>query len=166
MTPKEKKAAYDRERRSRLKEEIAAQKRAYYLANKDAENARVKAWVEANRTRSSEIKRSWKARNPDADTTPRERTRRTEYMRQYRATHPEVHRRNLSLRRAKVSQATPAWADRQAIKAIYAAARSQGLEVDHRVPLRGKTVCGLHVEGNLKLLPATANRMKGNSYAD
>ncbi len=27
MTPKEKKAAYDRERRSRLKEEIAAQKR-------------------------------------------------------------------------------------------------------------------------------------------
>lgn len=166
MTPKEKKAAYDRERRSRLKDEIAAKKRAYYLANKDAENARVQAWVEANRERSTEIKRAWKERNPGADSTPHQRIRRAEYMRRYRATHPEVHRRNTSLRRAKVSHATPPWADRQAIKAIYIAAREQGLQVDHKVPLRGKNVCGLHVEGNLQLLPAVANRTKGNRHAD
>lgn len=166
VTPKEKKSAYDRERRARLKDELAAKKRAYYLTNKEAENARVQAWVEANRERSAEIKQAWKSRNPGAEDTPVARARRAEYMRGYRKANPEVHRRNATLRRAKVSHATPPWADRGAIKAVYARARELGMQVDHIVPLKGRGVSGLHVETNLQLLPKAENHKKGNRYAD
>lgn len=44
-----------------------AQKREYYLRNRERELARTAAWVAANPARSSEIKRAWRARNPDAD---------------------------------------------------------------------------------------------------
>lgn len=71
-------------------------------------------------------------------------------------------------RRARKLHATPAWADLKAIRAIYNRAafltrRTRiAHHVDHFYPLQGETVCGLHVEGNLQILPATENIRKRN----
>jgi hypothetical protein len=67
--------------------------------------------------------------------------------------------------RADRSQRTPAWADQDKIRAFYrlAAAFSKLYvphHVDHIIPLNGKTVSGLHVPLNLRVIPATDNLHK------
>lgn len=37
-------------------------------------------------------------------------------------------------------------------------------EVDHIIPLRGRLVSGLHVHENLRIIPRTENRKKGNRF--
>lgn len=66
--------------------------------------------------------------------------------------------------------ATPAWADQTKITAVYAEAQrlteltGTKHDVDHVVPIQSRLVCGLHVEHNLQVLPATVNRSKGNRH--
>lgn len=58
---------------------------------------------------------------------------------------------------------TPKWADREKIREIYVN-RPEGYHVDHIIPLRGRNVCGLHVENNLQYLPAQDNMKKHNTF--
>lgn len=73
-------------------------------------------------------------------------------------------------RRAGIDRATPAWADRAAIKAVYqeciytSSATGINHEVDHIIPLNGALVSGLHVHWNLAVIPATENRFKSNKF--
>lgn len=101
-----------------------------------------------------------------------------EYYRQYnRDYHPEYYSNNkhryierFVARRELKRKAMPEWADRKAIAVIYKEARrltkATGMqhEVDHIIPLQGKTVCGLHVESNLQILTAEENRTKSNNF--
>lgn len=89
--------------------------------------------------------------------------------------HPQKHkviRRVIDARRRSGKLlATPGWlteADEDSIRALYAEAvvlsETTGIpfEVDHIVPLRGKTVSGLHVPWNLQVIARSANRRKQN----
>lgn len=87
----------------------------------------------------------------------------------YKAKKPEYIANN-KRRLADKAQRTPAWANHQEIKKIYAQASlktaTTGVEyhVDHIVPLRGKFVSGLHVEYNLQVIPKAENMRKYNKW--
>ncbi len=67
-----------------------------------------------------------------------------------------------------LKQAQPPWVETESLRVFYVRAkeleRDTGIphHVDHIVPLRGKSVCGLHVPWNLQVLPAEDNLRKGN----
>lgn len=65
--------------------------------------------------------------------------------------------------KANKLMASPVWADLEKIKSIYRL-RPADYHVDHIIPLQGKNVCGLHVEGNLQYLLAKENLSKHNKY--
>ena len=75
---------------------------------------------------------------------------------------------NTTARKKYIRQATPPWADRVKIDRKYLQSEAKTLltgdkhNVDHIIPLRGKNVCGLHVETNLRVITATDNMAKGN----
>lgn len=150
-----------------------AAQRAHYLWNKEDYRARSKRWRERNpealaacraKYNKGERKRAamkaWRAKNAD-----RERERH----RQYKAANRDKVRSYRAIRRASLLRAKPPWLTREqkrAIAAVYSEALRLTEEtgvahhVDHIVPLRGKTVCGLHVPWNLRAITADQNQRR------
>lgn len=77
------------------------------------------------------------------------------------AANPAPGRLRAKSRKRHLDAATPLWANRAAITEIYKNC-PVGFHVDHVIPLKGKTVCGLHVETNLQYLSAAENLKKRN----
>ena len=128
-------------------------------------NAKVKAsnrrYYEANRERLNAINNAYNAEHRD-----RLHALGAAYYEQNKGRY----RAWSVARKEAVNRATPAWADKVAIEAIYIEAerltRETGVqhEVDHEYPLRGKLVCGLHVAENLRVLTQEANRKKAAKF--
>ena len=143
----------------------------------EKDKARTKAWAKAHPERSREIKRAWRARNPDAwKTEPGRANRKPLSSKQrneaiarsaaWRAANPEKYAELCYLRKRRMQQARPAWVDCRELRDIYLEARYFQMDVDHIVPLVNKNVCGLHVPWNLQLLYHAENKAKGNRHAD
>ena len=101
----------------------------------------------------------------------------TQRMREYRASltkeqKKEKHRASYLANREKRIEAVvrhkkrriramPKWASIKKIKSVYFSS-SQGMEVDHIVPIKGENVCGLHVHWNLRVISRQENQSKSN----
>ena len=114
------------------------------MENKEKELLRIKLWGHKNPDRRMAMTLRWQAKNKE---------------KRY-----EINRRHLNQRK----RAMPRWANMFFIDEIYALAklrsRITGIkwEVDHIVPLQGKTACGLHTENNLRVITAKHNQAKYN----
>jgi len=135
-----------------------AARRAWYERNKESVKARVKAWGDAN----PEQVKAAKAKN--------KLTRKDTVKAEYERNKADYFARAAS-RRVTVKQATPQWADKDAIAEMYVIAGKLNsfftkplVHVDHIVPLNNPFVCGLHTDANLQILSAKANLSKRNRH--
>ena len=128
--------------------------RNYREENREKIRAYDKEYCKKNRQKKTAATREWREANPE-----RYHKNRKEYAEKYRGTRNSV----TAKYRAKKLQATPAWADLNAIREFYKNC-PPGHEVDHIIPLQGKQVSGLHVENNLQYLRVHDNRRKSNKF--
>lgn len=151
-----------------------ARSAAHRAANPDMHKAATAAWRAANKERHAAMKRAYRAANAERVKAYRkaqyELKREQELlgMKAWKRANPHKNAEYCNNRKAAKLQATPPWADLDAVAAIYEA-RVAVIElfeipvhVDHTVPLKSKLVCGLHCEANLRLLPGPENQAKSN----
>ncbi len=128
-------------------EKVKAAKKKYAANNKEAIRERIKKWQEANPGKMNAARKAWAERNK--------------------------HRGAAAVRKrqAALIQRTPKWLDADELwlmQEVYDLARLRTnffgfrWDVDHVLPLRGKTVSGLHVLRNLQVIPSVENYKKGN----
>jgi hypothetical protein len=116
-----------------------------------------RAWLAKNKDRHGELTRSWYERNKEQHLVN---------SKEWYAANRHRKLATTTAREERCRLATPVWADREAIVALYAKAKQMTQEtgiqhdVDHIVPLRGKTVSGLHVPWNLRVIPSAENKRK------
>lgn len=140
-------------------ERLLAQKADYYRQNADRLKMAAAEWQRANPQSARAKKRAWINRNKEA---------MKQIRRAWVLANPEKVKAATRAYQAKKLLATPAWADRDKMLAVYEEATRLTLEtgiehhVDHIVPLKSKLVCGLHCEANLQVLPRTENIRKSN----
>jgi hypothetical protein len=121
--------------------------REWKQANKDKVAEYDKVWQQSNKDKKSKNYKNWQVNN---------RAKVNSYN---------------SYRRALELQATPKWLTashklhmecKYSLAVMFSKHTAEQHHVDHIVPLNGKTVCGLHVPWNLRVIPATENLRKSN----
>lgn len=125
---------YENNRNKKLSED-----RIFYAENKELFYEKRKLWKENNPGRMSFLFNRWRIKNKKIMSA---------HIANYKS--------------AKI-MAVPLWADKNKIIDFYKN-KPVGMAVDHIVPLRGRTVCGLHVENNLQYLTKEENSRKSNIW--
>lgn len=153
-----------REWREKNKARCQAVQRKNYLDNRELVLARVKDYYESNKEKIAEYLKEYCAKNANV-------------LKGKKAAYRRANKGRISALRRKyeerLKRATPNWLtseDVSEMEDMYTAAQMfkeyTGIdyEIDHVVPLQGKTVCGLNVPWNLGILEMAVNRSKGNRY--
>lgn len=148
------------------------------VANRAAKKKHYCKDIHTSRSKQNEVHRVLYATDPvfrakALAQTPNPEVR-SRASKKYNAANPEKRLALAAKHRGLRRQATPPWFNSDHTSAVerlfILAARlllETGLphEVDHIVPIAGKTVCGLHVPWNLQVIPANDNRRKSNKWA-
>lgn len=149
------------------RKERAAYARKWDAENYDRVRLNARNSQAAKRDVVNQYQREWRAKNPVKMRT---------YLKTYRDKNPELIkslnkkwvqnnpdkvRKMGRLTQAARRACMPKWADRAAIKSIYDNC-PLGHQVDHIVPIKGESICGLHVEYNMQYLTASQNLKKSN----
>ena len=127
-------------------EKVNAAKKKYADNNRDVVRQRIAKWREANKERMKAARKAWRDANKHKSQA---------YVRK---------------RQAAQRQRVPNWVTKDDLwlmeEAYELAVRRTKMfgfqwDVDHILPLQGKTVSGLHVPINLQVIPAVVNSSKG-----
>jgi hypothetical protein len=146
---KEAKQRWDKQYREKNADALKKKKRDYYEANKERISSLQKEKYAANPEKAKKRSLEWKTLNKD----------------KWNSKCMERHAIKL--------RACPSWLsedDKWLIDQAYELSQLRERicggkwHVDHIVPLRGKTVCGLHVPWNLQVIPASVNCSKRNAW--
>lgn len=152
----EKRKAYLAEWRTKNRDKTREAQKRYYKANSEKCNAAVVASVKKKREYYNAKMRDWRRQNHEVH---------LEYRRLYYANNSakEIERVRRRMGRIKQALNNISQAEQAEIQGLYEFCRIfNGFEVDHIIPLNGKTVSGLHVLSNLRVLPVSENRSKSN----
>ena len=130
--------------RSQCKGCIATWRKTRNADAKETDKLTHKEWYSKNKVRLARLSKSWTQANKDS-----------------------VYARNKA-RKRKLKVCTPPWANMESIRTEYKLAQwcsdvmKTPYHVDHIIPIKGNNVCGLHVENNLRVIPAVDNIRKYN----
>jgi 5-methylcytosine-specific restriction endonuclease McrA len=160
-------------------DKVKAKKRAYYLKNKaeflkksaayHAANPEIRAkcvknYCDRNRAALNDLSRIYRQANPDARAATQKRWNEANPVK--RAVYSVRRRADKALRTKLHNPELLALVELEMFEEAARLTCKTGIpyEVDHVIPLRGKTVSGLHNEHNLQVLTFAANRTKGNRW--
>lgn len=134
-------AAYGKIWREKNKEKLKARNKEWHRKNADKKRIMSKAWREANAERYKKVRVAWVRANPERWLA--------------------ICKNNAAKRRNYIRQQALARTYSKECVEFYLNC-PKGFHVDHIIPVKGKTVSGLHVPWNLQYLPAHENMVKGN----
>lgn len=131
---------------------------------KDCLNFQNRKWKEENKNKHAEINK-----NHYLKTKEKRKVQAAKWWRE----HSHIHAAKQARRRFSKLNATPKWLSSGQlahISAYYESAKilsaewGMQMDVDHIIPLRGKSVCGLHVPWNLQVMEHKSNSQKSNLH--
>ena len=137
----------------------AAQQR-YYEKNKEVCDARVKESHSKKPEYYAQKSTEWQNENKERHL----QNRRNSYARNSAKEIERVRRRQKKIRHGEMFMNQAEQAEVQGMYDFCQIFKS--FEVDHIIPLNGKTVSGLHILSNLQVLPISVNRSKGNKFKE
>ncbi len=143
------------------KERKSQSGKKHYESNKEYYASNTKKWREENYEKYLAYKKEYYDANREEILYKKS---------EYKKANRDIINRINAERRARKLNATPSWINKGCVGIFYrerqwiTEAIGKEYHVDHFYPLRGKKVCGLHVESNLRIISAYDNINKGNKF--